>query len=137
MNHRSATQMRSSEVLINGSLQSQHRLNNDQLKKEESPCLTAKASQIHEQDSPRAESSPSVGLTTAPKMVINSPCLNDKKELAITEQTATVSDHYSLKRALKHKLNLRSCTKVSTPQDGHLQGSSSETKESRGQEALN
>ncbi|GJZ31057.1 hypothetical protein Tco_0576104 [Tanacetum coccineum] len=104
-------------------------------------------------------------------MVINSPCLNDKKELAIPEQTATgkestnplmadslpktimptklvkpqgfnlrpnmVSDHHSLKRVLKHKLNLRSLTKVSTPQDGHLQGSSSEIKESRGQEALN
>ncbi|GKA09667.1 hypothetical protein Tco_0688998 [Tanacetum coccineum] len=62
---------------------------NIKTEKEESPCLTAKASQIQEQDSHKAESSPSVGLTTAPKMVINSPCLNDKKELAIPEQTAT------------------------------------------------
>ncbi|GKA25117.1 hypothetical protein Tco_0711150 [Tanacetum coccineum] len=58
-------------------------------KKEESPCLMAKASQIQEQDSHSAKSSSSVGLTTAPKMVINSPCLNGKKELAISEQTAT------------------------------------------------
>ncbi|GJX38922.1 hypothetical protein Tco_0252225 [Tanacetum coccineum] len=58
-------------------------------KKEESPCLTAKASQIQEQDSLRAKSSSSDGLTTAPKMVINSPCLNSKNELAIPEQTAT------------------------------------------------
>ncbi|GJS62924.1 hypothetical protein Tco_0677488 [Tanacetum coccineum] len=43
---------------------------------------------IQEQDSHRAESS-SDGLTTAPKMVINSPCLNSKKELAIPEQTTT------------------------------------------------
>ncbi|GJV79497.1 hypothetical protein Tco_1515367 [Tanacetum coccineum] len=49
----------------------------------------AKASQILEQDSHGAESSSSDGLTTAPKMVINSPCLNDKKELAIPEQSTT------------------------------------------------
>ncbi|GJX32885.1 hypothetical protein Tco_0242740 [Tanacetum coccineum] len=58
-------------------------------KKEESPCLTDKASQIQEHDSHSAKSSSSVGLTTAPKIVINSPCLNGKKELAILEQTAT------------------------------------------------
>ncbi|GKD43028.1 hypothetical protein Tco_1267673 [Tanacetum coccineum] len=57
-------------------------------KKEESPCLTAKALQIQEQDNHRAESSSSDSLTTTPKMVINSPCLNSKKELAIPEQTA-------------------------------------------------
>ncbi|GKB78210.1 hypothetical protein Tco_0945105 [Tanacetum coccineum] len=51
--------------------------------------LVAKLSEtIFEQDSHRAESS-SDGLTTAPKMVINSPCLNSKKELAIPEQTTT------------------------------------------------
>nr|GEU71495.1 putative retrotransposon protein [Tanacetum cinerariifolium] len=61
-------------------------------KKEETPCLTAKASHIQEQDSHSAESSSSIGLTTAPKMVINSPCLNSKKELAIPEQTATVKE---------------------------------------------
>nr|GEV87138.1 hypothetical protein [Tanacetum cinerariifolium] len=48
-----------------------------------------KASQILEQDSHRAESSLNDGLTTASKMVINSPCLNDKKELAIPEQAVT------------------------------------------------
>ncbi|GJS82942.1 cytochrome P450 CYP72A219-like protein [Tanacetum coccineum] len=58
-------------------------------KKEESPCLTAKASQIQEHDSHSAKSSSSVGLTTAPKIAINSPCLNGKKELAIPEQSAT------------------------------------------------
>ncbi|GJZ57678.1 hypothetical protein Tco_0613172 [Tanacetum coccineum] len=41
---------------------------NPKREKEESPCLTAKASQIHEQDSHSAESSSSVDLTTAPKM---------------------------------------------------------------------
>ncbi|GJS98185.1 hypothetical protein Tco_0819355 [Tanacetum coccineum] len=59
---------------------------NIRIEKEESPCLMAKASQIQEHDSHRAESSSSVSLTTAPKMVINSPCLNGKKELAILEQ---------------------------------------------------
>ncbi|GKD54282.1 retrotransposon protein, putative, ty3-gypsy subclass [Tanacetum coccineum] len=58
-------------------------------RKEESPYLTAKASQIQEQDSPSAESSSIDGLTTVPKMVINSPCLKSKKELAIPEQTTT------------------------------------------------
>ncbi|GKG07385.1 hypothetical protein Tco_0330354, partial [Tanacetum coccineum] len=62
---------------------------NIRIEKEESPCLMAKASQIQEHDSHRAEISSSVSLTTAPKMVINSPCLNGKKELAIPEQTAT------------------------------------------------
>ncbi|GJZ48255.1 hypothetical protein Tco_0602087 [Tanacetum coccineum] len=38
------------------------------IEKEESPCFTAKASQILEQDSHSAESSSSDGLTTAPKM---------------------------------------------------------------------
>ncbi|GJW09997.1 hypothetical protein Tco_1575824 [Tanacetum coccineum] len=65
-------------------------------KKEESPCLTAKASQIQEQDNQSAESSSSVGLTTAPKMVINSPCLNGKKELAIPEQTTTSKESTNL-----------------------------------------
>ncbi|GJX66509.1 ERA1 protein [Tanacetum coccineum] len=39
------------------------------IEKEESPCFTAKASQILEQDSHSAESSSSDGLTTAPKMI--------------------------------------------------------------------
>ncbi|GJW97686.1 hypothetical protein Tco_0179494 [Tanacetum coccineum] len=64
--------------------------------RQRNPCLTAKASQIHEQDSHSAESSPSDGLTTAPKMVINSPCLNGKKELAIPEQTATGKESTNL-----------------------------------------
>nr|GEV79727.1 hypothetical protein [Tanacetum cinerariifolium] len=59
-------------------------------KKEESPCHMTKASQIQEQDSHSGESSTSDGLTTSPKMVINSPCLTSKKELTIPEQTTTV-----------------------------------------------
>nr|GEU96481.1 retrotransposon protein, putative, Ty3-gypsy subclass [Tanacetum cinerariifolium] len=57
--------------------------------KEESPCHMTKASQIQEQDSHKAESLISDGLTTSPKMVINSPCLTSKKELTIPEQTTT------------------------------------------------
>nr|GEU33305.1 hypothetical protein [Tanacetum cinerariifolium] len=48
--------------------------------KEESHCLTAKASQIQEQDSHSAESSSSVGLTTAPKIEIEED--NDPNDIA-------------------------------------------------------
>ncbi|GJW00092.1 hypothetical protein Tco_1555343 [Tanacetum coccineum] len=103
--------------------------------KEECHCLMAKASQIQEQDNHKAESSPSVSLTTAPKMVINSPCLNDKKELAIPEQMATGKESTNPLMAESLPKTIMP-TKLVKPQGSHLQSSSPETKESHRQRNL-
>ncbi|GJW57855.1 hypothetical protein Tco_0104586 [Tanacetum coccineum] len=63
---------------------------------------------IQEQDSHSAKSSSSVSFTTAPKMVINSPCLNGKKELAIPEPPVSIPQGQRTSevfQALNSKLN--------------------------------